>query len=299
LTSIGIHGWLILDKPHGLSSGSAVGKVKWALRKGGAPKTLKVGHGGTLDPLATGVLPIAIGEATKLSGYLLDAVKGYTVRIAFGSATSTDDAEGAVIETSAHRPSHDDILAVLPRFTGPISQVPPIYSALKVDGERAYALARAGEAVDLAPRTITIHALDLLAVDTNSATLAVTCSKGTYIRALARDMAVALGTFGHVADLRRTKAGPFTLNQAISLDLATEMLQTPGAEQKLYPLTAGLDDIPAFPVTPKQATLLQQGQVLRGAFLGTGTCMATLDAVPVAMVEVTSTQVRVLRGLNL
>jgi tRNA pseudouridine55 synthase len=301
------HGWLIIDKPLGLSSAQAVGAVKRLLRQAGY-KLPKVGHGGTLDPLATGVLPIALGEATKLSGYLLDANKGYDVTIRFGTATATEDAEGDVTATSAHRPMLAEVAALLPQFTGPLSQTPPAYSALKVDGQRAYALARAGETVVLAARQIVIHGLQIRGPETVSpdegplehVTLSVACSKGTYIRSLARDMAVALGTVGHVAALRRT----FALAQAISLDSWGESCARAAPEQALLPLTAGLDDIPAFTVTPAQAALLKQGQLLTGVSNAPGTYLAIAaregsTPVPIALVEVQASTVRVLRGLNL
>ncbi len=302
-----LNGWLIIDKPLGLSSAQAVGAVKRHLLLAGYALP-RVGHGGTLDPLATGVLPIALGEVTKLSGYLLDADKGYNVTIRFGTATATEDAEGAVIATSDHRPTLTDVEALLPRFTGPISQMPPAFSALKVDGKRAYALARAGEMVTLQPRQITIQSLQIISQMASgpleSIDLAVACSKGTYIRSLARDLALALGTVGHVAALRRTKAGPFTLRQAISLDSWGQFCARAAPEQALLPLTAGLDDIPAFTVTPTDATLLKQGQRLTGVSNAPGTYLAVAahlsgPPVPIALVEIENSTVRVLRGLNL
>ncbi len=292
-----MHGWIVLDKPLGLSSAGAVGVVKRAFREAGLARP-KVGHGGTLDPLATGVLPIALGEATKFAGRLLDATKGYAFTVAWGTATTTDDAEGAVVAESPVRPDAAAICAVLPRFTGPIVQTPPAYSALKVDGERAYARARAGETVVLAERHLTIFALDLVAVRDGGADFAVTCSKGTYVRSLARDLALALGTVGHVAALRRTRAGPFTLAAAISLDNLGDLLQA-DPEQAILPLTAGLDDIPALPVTPEDALLLRQGRTLPGHPASHGLYLATDGPVPVALVDVTSAAVRVVRGLNL
>ena len=292
-----MHGWIILDKPLGLSSAGGVGAVKRLLRESGHPKT-KIGHGGTLDPLATGVLPIALGEATKLAGRMLDATKGYAFTVAWGAATATDDAEGAVVATSPVRPDAAAIRAALPCFTGPVVQTPPAYSALKIDGKRAYKLARAGEAVVLAERHLTIFALDLLDARADAADFAVTCSKGTYVRSLARDLALALGTVGHVAALRRTRAGPFTLTQAISLDKLAALLQS-GDEQATLPLTAGLDDIPALPVTPEDAAALRQGRTLPGHPASHGLYLATDGPVPVALVDVTSAAIRVVRGFNL
>ena len=293
-----LHGWVILDKPLGLSSGQAVAAVKRIMRSAGLPKT-RVGHGGTLDPLATGVLPIALGEATKLAGRMLGAAKGYRFTVEWGAATATDDREGAVTATSPHRPAADEITAMLPRFTGPVTQTPPAYSALKVGGERAYKLARAGEAVALAARNIVVHALTLEASEPGSATFAVTCSKGTYVRSLARDLALALGTVGHVSMLQRTKAGPFTLANAISLDNWAALLQDARLEQAVLPLTAGLDDIPVLAVSPEEAMALRQGRPLPGHPAFHGLYLATDGPVPVALVDVNATAIRVVRGFNL
>ena len=293
-----LHGWIIIDKPLGLGSTNVVGWVKRALREAGEPKT-RVGHGGTLDPLATGVLPIAIGEATKLAGHMLGATKGYDFTVAFGSQTDTLDLEGAVVATSEHRPARAEVEAILPAFTGPIEQVPPKYSALKVDGQRAYTLARAGEAFELQTRAVTIHELTLIAADETSATFAATVSKGTYIRSLARDIALALGTVGHVTMLRRTRAGPFTLEQAISLDFLDEAAKARALTRTVLPLTAGLDDIPALPVTPGDAQLLRVGQRLVGNPAPSGLYLATDAERPIALVEVAAGDVKVVRGFNL
>ncbi|OMJ32846.1 tRNA pseudouridine(55) synthase TruB [Sphingomonas sp. Sph1(2015)] len=334
-----MHGWIILDKPLGLGSTQGVSAVKRCLRQGGYGKGIKVGHGGTLDPLATGVLPIAVGEATKLAGRMLDSDKVYDFTIRFGAQTSTLDAEGEVVATSDVRPTRTALEAVLPRFTGPIDQVPPAYSALKVDGERAYDLARAGEEVVLASRAVTIYALisspergggpfapanggggEPLGESLADAplhhpsdgpppragedwleeiTLTAHVSKGTYIRSLARDIALALGTVGHVTMLRRIKAGPFTLAPAISLDKLNEMGQARTLEQILLPLRAGLDDIPALALDPDQAGALRQGRVLAGIAVDDGQYFAMLGDIPVALVEALDEQVRVVRGFNL
>jgi tRNA pseudouridine55 synthase len=301
-----MHGWIILDKPLGLGSTQGVSAVKRALREGGYGK-FKVGHGGTLDPLATGVLPIAIGEATKLAGRMLDSDKVYDFTIGFGVQTDTLDLEGKPVAESDLRPTWAQIEAVLPRFTGPIEQVPPAYSALKVDGERAYDLARAGEEVLLAMRAVTIRSLQLHHWDMpndpaqthDTVTLSAHVSKGTYIRSLARDIALALGTVGHVAMLRRVKAGPFTLDSAISLDNLADAAKARTLEHLLLPLRAGLDDIPALSLTPDQAGLLRQGQVLAGIAAEDGQYFALLEETPVALVEAQSGLVRVIRGFNL
>jgi tRNA pseudouridine55 synthase len=298
-----VHGWIILDKPLGLGSTQGVSAVKRALREGGYGK-FKVGHGGTLDPLATGVLPIAIGEATKLAGRMLDSDKIYDFTIRFGVETDTLDLEGSAIATSDVRPALEEVEAVLHRFTGPIAQVPPAYSALKVDGARAYDLARAGEEVALSSRDVVIHVLKILpglarGEELEEITLAAHVSKGTYIRSLARDIAHALGTVGHVTMLRRTKAGPFGLDSAISLDKLADAAKARTLEHLLLPLRAGLDDIPALSLTPVQAGLLRQGQVLAGIAADDGQYFALLEETPVALVEAQSGLVRVVRGFNL
>jgi len=327
-----LHGWLILDKPYGLGSTQAVGAAKRVLREAGVAKT-KVGHGGTLDPLASGVLPIAIGEATKLTGRMLDSDKVYEFTICFGTQTDTLDIEGAVVSASDVRPTLAEVEAVLPRFTGRQEQMPPAYSALKVDGRRAYDLARAGEEVVLKARAVTIHALAFchprengdpeitgttLALDSrfrgndeqesgidtlDEITLTASVSKGTYIRSLARDIALALGTVGHVTMLRRTKAGPFALKSAISLDKWNQSASARAIEQLLLPLTAGLDDIPALSVTPADALALRQGKVLEGGAAAAGLHLAMDGATPVALVNATDhengQEIRVVRGFNL
>jgi tRNA pseudouridine55 synthase len=293
-----LHGWIILDKPVGLGSTQAVSAVKRALKEAGEPKT-KVGHGGTLDPLASGILPIALGEATKLAGRMLDATKAYDFTICFGEETDTLDLEGQIVATSDVRPSRHDIEAILARFTGRIEQVPPAFSALKVEGERAYDLARAGKEVELKSRDVTIHSLDLIDTDENSATLSATVSKGTYIRSLARDISHAVGTVGHVTMLRRTKAGPFGLDQAISLDFLQDAAKARQLTRMVLPLDAGLDDIPALPVTPEQARLLRHGQPLFGIPAMPGLQLATSGGTPVALVEVSDDGCKVVRGFNL
>lgn len=307
-----MHGWIILDKPRGLGSTQAVAAVKRALRQAGVPKT-RVGHGGTLDPLAEGVLPIAVGEATKLAGRMLDSDKIYDFTLAFGAQTDTLDMEGAVIARSDVLPTRSAVEAALPRFTGPIDQAPPAYSAIRIDGQRAYDRARAGEEVEMRPRSVVIHALALSsspalsspagaaepAEELTEVTLTVHVSKGTYIRSLARDIALALGTVGHVAMLRRVKAGPFTLEGAISLDKLRQAVTERGIEQLMLPLTAGLDDIPALPVTPDQANALRQGRVLAGDPRNSGLMLATEGERPVALVEASDLGIKVVRGFNL
>lgn len=296
-----LHGWIILDKPLGLGSTQAVSAVKRALRTAGHGKA-KVGHGGTLDPLASGVLPIAIGEATKLSGRMLDADKAYDFTIGFGTETDTLDLEGAVVRTSDVRPTLAQVEGILKRFTGPIRQVPPAYSALKVDGKRAYDLARAGEQVELAHRDVVVHDLRVHEQGRqdplDEITLSARVSKGTYIRSLARDIAYALDTVGHVTMLRRIKAGPFTLETAISLDILDQSAKDARLQELLLPLTAGLDDIPVLAVSPDQAQALRQGRRLIGIAAPPGLNLAILGELPVALVEV-GDEISVVRGFNL
>jgi tRNA pseudouridine55 synthase len=251
-TGLAINGWIVLDKPLGMSSAQGVAAVR---RATGAAKA---GHGGTLDPLATGILPIALGEATKTVSYVMDGAKTYRFRVQWGEARSTDDGEGEVTATSPVRPTPAAITEVLPRFTGAIEQIPPIFSALKLGGERAYALARRGERPELAPRRVTIDSLSVIEAGPDWADFEVRCGKGTYVRSLARDLAAALGTVGHVARLRRTACGPFGESQAISLDKLDGFVHS--AASFVLPVATALDDIPALAVTEDEAQCLSRGQ---------------------------------------
>ncbi|TCD04776.1 tRNA pseudouridine(55) synthase TruB [Erythrobacteraceae bacterium CFH 75059] len=347
------HGWLILDKPPGLGSTQAVAAVKRALREAGHGR-VKVGHGGTLDPLAEGVLPVALGEATKLAGRMLDASKVYAFTVQFGEETDTLDAEGEVVARTDHRPPRLAIPAVLTHFTGAISQMPPTFSAIKVDGRRAYDRARAGEAVEMTARPVTVFSLEeagpVLPPDggatphggqeraapengrgrgrpdrdpplastfattlgrpdpydpaaplelADSVTLVAHVSKGTYIRSLARDIARALGTLGHVTWLRRLRAGPFTEEQAISLDMLAEIGKGACLDDILLPLEAGLDGIPALHLDPDSARAVRQGRVISGLPHEDGLHLATLAGTPVALLEVRNGTGRVVRGFNI
>ncbi|VVS96363.1 tRNA pseudouridine(55) synthase TruB [Erythrobacter sp. EC-HK427] len=346
------HGWLILDKPPGLGSTQAVGAVKRNLREAGYGK-VKVGHGGTLDPLAEGVLPIALGEATKLTGRMLDADKIYAFTVQFGEETDTLDAEGAVTARTDRRPPRAAVAAICEHFTGEQDQLPPKYSALKVDGKRAYDLARAGEEVELQTRRVTVHSLYPISdcpepveglpftseapsteekgspstssgrtgfgIESTFATtagrpdpydpqapleladaitLVAHVSKGTYIRSLARDIARALGTLGHVTYLRRIKAGPFREEQAISLDKLNEIGKGAPLQDHLLPLEAGLDGIPALALDWNNAQAARQGRVVSDLPHPDGLYFATLDAVPVALVELDGGMMKVVRGFN-
>ena len=250
-----VDGWLILDKPVGITSTQAVNIVKRVL------DAQKAGHAGTLDPLATGILPIALGEATKTVPYVMDGRKTYRFTLKFGEARSTDDAEGEVTQTSDKRPTTDEIRAALPAFTGEIDQVPPAFSAIKVQGERAYDLARAGEIVELSARKVAIHALTLLAhPGPDEASFEAMSGKGAYMRSLGRDLAMKLGTCGHIASLRRTAVGPFSEAAAISLASLQALGHSPAAFEHLLPLETALDDIPALALTATEAIRLRSGQ---------------------------------------
>ncbi len=250
-----INGWLIIDKPAGMTSAQVVGKVRHLL------DAAKAGHAGSLDPLATGILPIALGEATKTVAYVMEGRKAYRFAVRWGEARSTDDADGEVTATSSVRPSEAEIRAVLPRFTGEIEQTPPTYSAVKVEGQRAYTLARAGVAFALAPRRVRIDRIELLAVDNiDHATLEVVCGKGAYMRALARDLGESLGTLAYIVSLRRTAVGPFTEEQAISLDSLNALRHSAGAFEHLLPVETALDGIPALALTEAEAQCLKSGK---------------------------------------
>jgi tRNA pseudouridine55 synthase len=255
-----ISGWLVLDKPYDMTSTQAVGKVRWLF------SAAKAGHAGTLDPLATGILPIALGEATKTVPQVQDGRKVYRFTIAWGKATSTDDAEGEVVATSAHRPDEAAVLAVLPRFTGTIEQVPPAFSAIKVEGERAYDIARAGEAVTLAARPVEIDSLALIEHGSDESRFEVVCGKGTYVRSLARDIAEALGTSGHVGALHRAAVGDFHDGDAVTIE-ELEALALDGRDALLKPLAAGLGGIVEVRVHQDQATAIRNGNpvLLTGA----------------------------------
>ena len=250
-----ISGWVVLNKPYDMTSTQAVGKVRWLF------SAAKAGHAGTLDPLASGILPIALGEATKAVPQVQDGTKVYRFAIEWGSATTTDDAEGSVVATSDVRPERAALEAVLPRFTGTILQRPPIFSALKVDGERAYDLARAGEAVELQPRQIDVDAIELIEHGSEQSVLEVTCGKGTYVRALARDIAETLGTRGHVSMLHRSAVGPFHDQEAVTID-QLEALPLEERDALLKPVASGFANLPEIRLDPQQATAVRHGNAV-------------------------------------
>ncbi len=250
-----VHGWIAFDKPLGMTSTQAVAAVRRATN------AAKAGHGGTLDPLATGMLPIALGEATKTVAWAMAGVKRYRMTVRWGIATATDDGEGAITETSDSRPDEAAIRAALPQFTGLIMQVPSTYSAILVDGKRAYDLARAGEEVVLAARPIQIDGFDLVDMpDRDHAVFDVTCGKGAYMRSLGRDLARTLGTVGHLSALRRLSVGRFAVDHAISVDMLPLLGHNRGLSEHLLPIETALDDIPALALTEAEALRLRQGQ---------------------------------------
>ncbi len=251
-----VHGWLVLDKPLGMTSTKALAIARRLLNAS------KAGHAGTLDPLANGVLPLAFGEATKTVPFLVDARKAYRFTVRWGAETSTDDSEGPVTRESTSRPTTEEIVRALPQFVGQIMQVPPAFSAIKVDGERAYDLARGGEVVELAARLTHIHRVELVEEAADSAVFEMSCGKGTYVRAFARDLGRALGCLGHVIALTRLSVGPFDLKAAISLENLEKSGTDGAAKRLLMPLATALDDIPGLAVTDQEASSLRLGQAI-------------------------------------
>tara|TARA_R110002072_G_scaffold19100_19_gene71152 strand:+ start:2883 stop:3809 length:927 start_codon:yes stop_codon:yes gene_type:complete len=299
-----IHGWLVIDKPAGVTSTDVVNRVRRRLN------AQKVGHGGTLDPMATGILPLAFGEATKTVSYVMDGKKTYRFGLTWGAATSTDDSEGEVIATAAGRPDAAEIEAALADFVGQIDQVPPTFSAIKIDGQRAYDLAREGEAVEMKPRKVRIDRVALVSQpDRDTAFFDVDCGKGTYIRSLARDLGEALGTRAHVCALRRLQVGPFTEKGAISLDYLEELAHGAPAQELLLPIETALDDIPALALSEAEATRLRSGQALsmiarsnaeRISNLKSGDFLCAMcGGKPVAIARFEGGEVRPVRVLNL
>lgn len=249
-----VSGWVIIDKPAGVGSTTVVNKVKWAFQ------AQKAGHAGTLDPDATGVLAVALGEATKTVPYVTDGLKCYHFRVRFGAATSTDDASGTVLESRDLRPTDAEIVAALQAFRGDILQVPPQVSAVKVDGERAYDLAREGVEMDLAARPLWVERLEMLArPDEDHVDLEMVCGKGGYVRAIARDLGLALGCLGHVLWLRRTWSGPFDAEDAVTLEAIDRLARTDEIDSLLRPLELGLTDLPELPATPEGAARMRNG----------------------------------------
>jgi len=308
---LAVNGWVVLDKPEGLGSTQAVGRVRRAFQ------ARKAGHAGTLDPLATGVLPIALGEATKTVSFLMDADKAYRFTVAWGANTASFDRDGATTETSDVRPSPLAVAEALPAFVGEIEQVPPAFSAVKLAGERAYDLARAGIAVDLAARTVSIYSAQVLdGSDPDHAEIEIVCGKGTYVRGLARDLAIALGACGHVSALRRTRVGPLTAESAVTLEHLEDLCHRDAGLEALSPVETVLDDIPALAVTTEDAFRLSQGrpivllprqvETLRtrlsapdGAGFASRTVLATHGGGPVSICEIRAGQLRPVRVFNL
>jgi len=302
-TGRAISGWVNLDKPLHLGSTPAVSKIRRLFQ------AQKAGHAGTLDPLATGILPIALGEATKTISFMQDADKVYDIRVVFGHETTTDDLEGEMTQTSDARPDAAMVAAALPHFTGAVTQVPPQFSAIRKDGARAYALARAGQAVDLAARQVRIDKIELLGqADADAFDLRVACGKGVYMRALARDLGRHLGGHAHIGSLRRAAVGPFHEKDAIGLEKLSALGHIAddlaALDACLLPLSTALDDIPALAVSVEQASRIRQGQAislqsLASAHAEAGPCLATLDSQPVAICETGQDRLQPLRVFNL
>jgi len=299
-----INGWLVVDKPGGITSTAVCNRIR---RLAGG---VKAGHGGTLDPLATGILPIALGEATKTVAYTMETRKTYRFRVRWGEARDTDDADGVVVATHHLRPTRATIEAALPGFVGAIEQVPPAYSAIKIDGERAYERARRDEVVTIEPRIVTVLQFRLAEIlDEDHADFEVVCGKGTYMRSLARDLAKALGTVGHIAALRRTAVGPFTLERAIALESLEALGHIAPDFEGILPVETALADIPALAVTGSEAASLRSGQALQlfstpdlariGDFADGTTLRATANGKLVAVARYEGGQVRPVRVLNL
>ena len=289
-----VHGWVNLDKPAGRSSAWAVAQVGRVL------DAAKAGHAGTLDPLATGVLPVALGEATKTVSFLQDAEKSYSFTIKWGEERDTVDAEGKVIATSGVRPTPAAIREACARFTGEIEQAPPAFSAVKIGGRRAYDLARRGEAAAIPSRIVRVDRFDLTGVpDRDHASFLVACGKGTYIRSLARDLAVRLGTFGYVAVMRRERVGWMSVDQAISLEKLAEVVHSAALNQALYPVETALADIPALPLTEIQAARLREGQVVQVPAAENGAVCVMAGGSLIAVAQVEDGQVRPVRVFNL
>ena len=305
-----VHGWLVLDKPIGLSSTVAVSRVRRLFN------AQKAGHAGTLDPLATGVLAVALGEATKTVPYAMDGEKLYRFTARWGEARDTDDAEGEIVARSDVRPAKAQILAQMPRFTGDIQQVPPAFSAIKVKGERAYDLAREGEEFSLEPRTISIREAHLVETpDPDHAVFELSCGKGSYVRAWVRDLAIALGTCGHVVELRRLRVGPFAIEAAISLEKLEALGHSPAALEHLRPIATALDGIPALAVTGQDSMRLRSGnpilirpphfaRLVEGIsdaetdFQGLTVLLSTAQGEPVALAQVAQGEFRPFRVFN-
>jgi tRNA pseudouridine55 synthase len=301
-----IHGWISIDKPSGSTSAQVTSKVRRVL------DAAKAGHGGTLDPMATGVLPIALGEATKTVSYVMNGKKRYRFTVSWGEERTTDDFEGKITTTSGHRPTKQSILSILPEFIGAIEQVPPDYSAIKLDGKRAYDLARAGKDIVISKRVVVIDEFSLLDTpDEDHAIFEVACGKGTYVRSLARDIARRLDTAGHVSALRRTQCGPFSEMASISLESLQTLVHSAPPSAYLLDVEAALDDIPALTLNETQADHLRHGRPVRvqdsggRSFVETGSLVegdvlcAMADGQPVALARFTDGEIRAVRVLNI
>ncbi|WP_028878230.1 tRNA pseudouridine(55) synthase TruB [Terasakiella pusilla] len=290
---IPIHGWLIIDKPLEISSNNVVGKARWLT------KAQKVGHGGTLDPLASGILPLAFGEATKTVSYVMDGTKTYRFEVTWGETRSTDDAEGEVTDTSTARPTRAEIEAALPAFIGAIEQIPPKYSAIKIDGQRAYKLAREDKDIEMTARTVQIDDLKLIdCPDSDRAIFEVQCGKGTYVRSLGRDLGNKLGCLGYISMLRRTKVGPFDENCAISLDSLEQIVHSEALFESLLAIETVLDDISALALNEEETQKIRNGMGFKTDLPDTETLRLMHNDKLVALAKVEDGLVRPFRVFN-
>lgn len=318
-----MHGWLIIDKGLGKSSAQVVGKVKWLLKnrlkemsesamspRSGVPsegqktrrgtiKNFKIGHAGTLDPLASGILPLAIGECTKVVRFLSDADKSYEFEVTWGEERSTDDAEGEVVESSEVRVSREEIEVAMQNFQGKIEQVPPQFSAIKIDGKRAYDLARDGKVADIKTRKITIHKLEILEHSDAKTSFRAHVSKGTYIRAIARDLGRQLGCYGFISQLRRTTHGQFTLENAISLEMLEEMCEKGIEQQAILPVDDVLDDIPELKLSDTEAQRIRNGIVIETPMQDINCIRLYHDNTLLAIAEISDGMLKTIRVFNL
>ena len=297
-----IHGWINLDKPVGLSSAKSVAIIRKQLN------CAKIGHGGTLDPLASGVLPIALGEATKTVSYVMNSAKTYEFTLVWGHETTTDDREGLPTRFSDKRPTREEIEVCLNEFVGIIKQAPPVYSAIKVNGKRAYSIVRSADKkgedsqLVLEPREVIIHDLMLTSLNQNEATFTVFCGKGTYIRALGRDLGRRLGTAGHISTLRRLSVGKFDIKDSISLDFLTGMVDSADATKNVISLLTALDDIPALSITPEDAVKIRMGQRVpyhKEGAIKDQICVAICEGIAVALITLDLGVIHPVRVFNL
>jgi len=290
-----INGWLNIYKPKGITSNQVIGKIKRIMHPS------KIGHAGTLDPEAFGILPIALGEATKTIQFTQDKKKTYVFEISWGEERNTDDVEGEITQSSDERPSKEDIIKIIPNFIGEIEQVPPKFSAIKIDGKRAYKLSRDGEDVEISSRKVNIYKLELLETTKNTAKFEMECGKGTYVRSVGRDMGRILGCFGYISSLERTKVGIFDKNSAILLDKLEEKVLSSGLDQLVLPVATVLDDISELALTDSEIQRIKHGQTITNDknFVEGSTVLSYAGKTPLALLKAEGTELKIMRQFNL